>query len=214
MDWLGRRIASRIIFGVIIAIAAMTINGVNYVRFALFPDPTPRPYLSPTPDYRATVEFLQTTPQGASVTSNASFPVTPTSSAPAWVKDFDDITDRSMYVCVAKANVRDGPGTTYRVVKQLTNEWSVMVYGRVGEWFYTGFGDNSVTTFMHQSVLCDQPRAVTTSVPTAEPTASTWCGERNCPPIYAPARESDGTGEKRQPGPTPIKIDTSQYRVP
>lgn len=111
-----------------------------------------------TPDYPATITALAPTrlPDYAA-TNRAALPQS--TDLPSYIYQFTRIPDRKMYVCLPAANVRSGPGTSYAPLKQLTSDWSVTVYGTVGEWYYVGYDEQHRDQFMHQSVLCNQPNA-------------------------------------------------------
>ncbi len=63
---------------------------------------------------------------------------------------------KQLYVCVATANIRSGPGTNYPTVKSTTLGSAVSVSGQQGEWYYLTPQRPPEDLFMHQSVLCDK----------------------------------------------------------
>lgn len=69
----------------------------------------------------------------------------------------------ALYVCVELANIRSGPGTSYPVLKQLTQGTSVTPVQKSGEWYYLGQDDAKNDTYIHETVVCAQPDATATS---------------------------------------------------
>lgn len=112
-----------------------------------------------------------------------------------------------LFVCVALANVRSGPGTNYPVLKQLTQGSSITPLQKSGEWYYLGQDDAKNDSYVHESVVCAQPEttatpgstSVATSCPTGCTEPPTGCvikgnissktGEKN---YYLPADSSYG----------------------
>jgi hypothetical protein len=67
-----------------------------------------------------------------------------------------------LVVCVELANVRTGPGTTYPVLKTLTQGTSVTPIQKSGEWYFLGQDDAKNDSYIHESVVCAQPDATAT----------------------------------------------------
>ncbi|MGE5140540.1 MAG: hypothetical protein ACM3JD_13820, partial [Rudaea sp.] len=71
------------------------------------------------------------------------------------------VPGQRLYICVAVANVRAGPGTTFDTVRKLTRAYYVTAYGAIGEWYYIGYNAQGVDQYINRAVVCEQP------VPTA-----------------------------------------------
>jgi hypothetical protein len=109
---------------------------------------------------------------------------------------YTPIAQRTLYVCAEVANVRSGPGTSYSVIKKLTSDWYVTVFGKIGQWYYIGYNERRVDQFMHQSVLCDAPLV---SAPNA---TATWCVSTGW---------FDDCSVQPSPNPTPILSACKDY---
>ncbi len=131
----------------------VTLSVLFVLLFGLACNSKPSAQATPSPSASPTLEI------------SVSVQVTPT--APS----------QALYVCVAIANVRSGPGTNYAVLKQLTQGTSITPQQKSGEWYYLGQDSAQKDSYIHQSVVCEQSNASTTSgCPSGCAEAPSGCG--------------------------------------
>ncbi|MGE5140520.1 MAG: SH3 domain-containing protein [Rudaea sp.] len=71
----------------------------------------------------------------------------------------------ALYVCVELANVRTGAGTSFPVLKQMTQGEPVVSTQKSGEWYYMGKDSSGADAYIHDSVVCSRTSPTSTAQP-------------------------------------------------